>query len=96
MTPADFSALIDSPIAAGARVAVDTTGAARRALAGKRRWRLKPNAAELAELVGRPIADLQALEQRNHAGSQDEADEERGQRRHRGPEGRAPGPGHRG
>jgi 1-phosphofructokinase len=58
MTPQDFSALIDSPIAAGAHVAVDTTGAALRAMAGKRLWLLKPNAAELAELIGRPISDL--------------------------------------
>ena len=50
-----FADLVDAPLAAGAKVAVDTTGAALRAMAGKGLWLLKPNAAELAELVGRPL-----------------------------------------
>ena len=55
--PADLTRLVDACIAAGARVAVDTSGEALAALADRPIWVVKPNAAELAELVGRELGD---------------------------------------
>ena len=62
--PADFARLVDACIAAGARVAVDTSGPALRAVADRPLWLVKPNAAELADLVGRELHDMP---QRIHA-----------------------------
>ncbi len=60
VSPEVFADLVDSCTAAGARVSVDTTGAALRAMAGRRLWLIKPNALELATLAGR---DLQTLDE---------------------------------
>jgi 1-phosphofructokinase family hexose kinase len=48
----EFAGLVDDCIAAGARVAVDTSGPAIAAMSGKALWLVKPNAAELADLTG--------------------------------------------
>ena len=53
--PERFSGLIDLCIAAGGRVVVDTSGEAIHAMVGKKLWILKPNTAELGELVGRDL-----------------------------------------
>ena len=55
---ADFRQLVAHCIHAGARVAVDTSGAALQAMASLPLWLIKPNAAELAELVARPLQDV--------------------------------------
>lgn len=57
----DVRQLVDDCIQAGARVAVDTSGPALQAMAGLGLWLVKPNAAELAELLARPLQD--AVEQ---------------------------------
>ena len=58
ITTEDFANLIDLCNEAGARVAVDTSGAALGAVAGKKIWLLKPNTHELAELVGCELETL--------------------------------------
>ena len=69
ISPQDFAGLVDVCAAGGARVAVDTTGEALAAMAGKRLWLLKPNAAELSHLAGRELKtlrqQLQAAKQLN-------------------------------
>jgi 1-phosphofructokinase family hexose kinase len=54
-SPADQVALAERCVAAGARVAVDTSGDALRAFAGRRLWLVKPNRSELEQLVGRAL-----------------------------------------
>ena len=56
--PADLVQLVQVCASAGARVAVDTSGEALRAMAGRPLWLLKPNAAELAALTGRELGSL--------------------------------------
>jgi len=56
--PEDLVRLVDVCTAAGARVAVDTSGEAIRAMVGKQLWLVKPNATELEHLVGRKLGDL--------------------------------------
>jgi len=57
MSGEDFLSLINASREAGARVAVDTSGKALDAIAGRSLWLLKPNAAELAHLAGRQLAN---------------------------------------
>ena len=56
--PQRFVELVAGCAAAGAKVAVDASGPALAALAGRKLWLVKPNAAELTELTGRELADL--------------------------------------
>ena len=56
--PADFSDLVAACQAAGARVAVDTSGDALAAMAGRRLWLVKPNGVELPLLAGREARGL--------------------------------------
>jgi 1-phosphofructokinase family hexose kinase len=58
ITPEDFRQLVTMVIAAGARVAVDTSGKALEQVAGLALWLIKPNVQELAELAGRELATL--------------------------------------
>ncbi len=58
--PDEFARLVDACIEVGARVAVDTSGEPLRAVADRKLWLLKPNTAELAELVGRDLPDREA------------------------------------
>jgi len=58
MSAEDFGRLIDTCRAAGARVAVDTSGDALAALADRALWLVKPNAAELSQLLARPLPDI--------------------------------------
>ncbi len=58
VSPAAHASLIDLCIQTGAKVAVDTSGAALAELADRPLWLVKPNAEELAQLVGRPLAGL--------------------------------------
>jgi 1-phosphofructokinase family hexose kinase len=58
VSPAAHAGLIDLCIQAGARVAVDTSGPALAELADRPLWLVKPNAEELVQLVGRPLAGL--------------------------------------
>jgi len=53
--------LVEEAQAAGVRAAVDTRGPALRAAVPARPWLLKPNAEELAELVGRGLPDAAAM-----------------------------------
>ena len=55
ITAAEFARLVESCTAADARVAVDTSGDALRAVAGRDLWLVKPNAAELSLLVGQDL-----------------------------------------
>ena len=50
-----FAELVSNCISAGARVAVDASGEGLAAMAGKPLWLVKPNADELAQLVGREL-----------------------------------------
>jgi 1-phosphofructokinase family hexose kinase len=52
-----FAALVDACVETGAHVAVDTSGDALRAMRGRELWLLKPNAKELADLVGRELPE---------------------------------------
>lgn len=61
VSAADFARLLDACARLGARVAVDTSGRALRALVARELWLLKPNAAELSELFDRPLPDLEML-----------------------------------
>jgi len=56
ISPQAFAALVNGCTSAGARVAVDTSGAALKAAAGGPLWLIKPNAAELSELGGVRLA----------------------------------------
>jgi 1-phosphofructokinase len=58
--PDKFAELVDACIGVGARVAVDTSGEPLRAVADRKLWLVKPNAAELAELAGRELGDEDA------------------------------------
>jgi len=63
ISPEQFVDLLEICISAGARVAVDTSGAPLRAAASLPLWLMKPNVAELSEIAGRPLtteADLLA------------------------------------
>jgi 1-phosphofructokinase len=51
VSPADFAALVDICLSAGARAAVDTSGPALSAVAAKPLWLVKPNLEELPQLV---------------------------------------------
>ncbi|MCD4826003.1 MAG: 1-phosphofructokinase family hexose kinase [Phycisphaerae bacterium] len=51
----DFTDLLRSAIDAGARVAADTSGPALKAASRQKLWLIKPNVAELAEMVGREL-----------------------------------------
>lgn len=53
VTPLDFQGLVRTCLDTGARVAVDTSGAALHAMTGLPLWLVKPNLAELSELTGR-------------------------------------------
>jgi 1-phosphofructokinase family hexose kinase len=53
VTCEDFAGIVDLCIERGAKVAVDTSGDALRAMAGRKLWLLKPNVDELGELAGR-------------------------------------------
>ncbi len=53
VTSEDFAGLVDVCIERGAKVAVDTSGDALRAMAGRKLWLLKPNVDELGQLTGR-------------------------------------------
>lgn len=55
-----FAELVDTCLETGAHVAVDTSGPPLRAVADRKLWLLKPNAAELSELVGRDLPDRDA------------------------------------
>jgi len=56
--PDDFAELVGICAAAGARVAVDSSGPALAAAAAGKLWLIKPNVQELAELVGRNLETL--------------------------------------
>ncbi|MGC9454299.1 MAG: 1-phosphofructokinase family hexose kinase [Phycisphaerae bacterium] len=58
--PDEFARLVDTCLETGARVAVDTSGPPLKAVADRKLWLLKPNAAELSELVGRDLPDRDA------------------------------------
>ncbi|NQU39260.1 MAG: 1-phosphofructokinase family hexose kinase [Lentisphaerae bacterium] len=60
VAPDAFGALVDESIERGARVVVDSSGAALREMVGKSVWLIKPNALELAELVGHALPSLEA------------------------------------
>lgn len=55
VTPLDFQGLVRTCLDTGARVAVDTSGAALHAMTGLPLWLVKPNLTELSELTGRTI-----------------------------------------
>ncbi|MDY6913409.1 MAG: 1-phosphofructokinase family hexose kinase [Planctomycetota bacterium] len=55
--PGDLADLVETCASAGARVAVDTSGDAIRAMAGRKLWLIKPNSMELAQLAGRELPD---------------------------------------
>jgi 1-phosphofructokinase family hexose kinase len=59
--PDDQADMVDQCIQAGASVAVDTSGEALKALAGKPLWLLSPNRQELAELLGTDLHSPQAI-----------------------------------
>jgi 1-phosphofructokinase len=56
VAPADFVALVDLCLSAGARLAVDTSGSALSAVADRPLWLVKPNAEELPQLAGRELS----------------------------------------
>jgi 1-phosphofructokinase len=58
VSPEAFAALVGACAEAGARVAVDTSGPALSAVAGRPLWLVKPNAAELPALIGRDLPNL--------------------------------------
>ncbi|MET9495896.1 1-phosphofructokinase [Streptomyces sp. NPDC006552] len=73
LTPSWYAALVARAHAAGARIALDTSGPALLAALRERPDVVKPNAEELAEAVGRPLATvgdaLKASEQLRESGA---------------------------
>jgi 1-phosphofructokinase family hexose kinase len=61
LTPREFSALLLSLKELGPRVMVDTSGEALREAAAARPFLIKPNEAELADLVGAPVHSTEEL-----------------------------------
>lgn len=55
ISPAQFAEMIEICLAAGAKVAVDTSGPALQAAARLPLWLIKPNLAELREITGQPL-----------------------------------------
>lgn len=58
VAPEDFAALLRECIGTGARVVVDTSGPALKAIACEKLWLMKPNAIELGQLVERDLKTL--------------------------------------
>ena len=58
LSPEDFAGLVSSVNALGARLAIDTSGDALVASLAARPRLIKPNRAELAEVVGRPLESI--------------------------------------
>jgi 1-phosphofructokinase len=61
MTGADFADLVDICTAGGAKVAVDTSGEAGKAIRDKKLWILAPNDVELEEMNGKKFASPREL-----------------------------------
>ncbi len=57
INPDAFAGLIDVCTEIGAKVALDTSGQALRAIAAKKLWLMKPNRTELSELAGKDLVD---------------------------------------